>query len=233
MIDISTSDGSAAAGLWAVRSRVIGLVVVLSLMGAALLVAGALKAHALADGFSELGALAYPALALAGALLVVFMVPAALVAGAAGYVAGTVGGTLIAVVATTTGAVLAALLARYVGTPAARSAFGPRIERTVGWLEARPGRTVVLARALPGMPFNTTSSVLGFTSIPLLTIGLGTALGFLPRSFAYAALGGSLHDLGSPEAKVAIAATALIAAATIILPRWLRRESVDNAGGGA
>jgi uncharacterized membrane protein YdjX (TVP38/TMEM64 family) len=209
------------AEIWAVRGRVIGLVVVLSLIGAALVVVGAVNAESLADGVAGLGALKAPALAAGGALLVALMVPAGLVAGAAGYAVGTVAGTAVAVVATSTGAVLAAALSRVVGTPEARSAFGPRVARTVAWLEERPGRTVVLARVVPGMPFNAMSVVFGFTRIPLLTIGLGTALGFLPRSFAYAALGGSLRDLSSPEAKAALAASVVIAILAIVLPRLL------------
>jgi uncharacterized membrane protein YdjX (TVP38/TMEM64 family) len=217
--------------VWAVRGRVIGLVVALSFIGAGVVIAGAVKAQSLADTLSGFGALEGPAVAVVGALLVVLMVPAGLVAGAAGYAVGTIAGTAVAVVATTAGAVLAAALSRVVGTPAARSAFGPRIERTVTWLEARPGRTVILARVVPGMPFNTMSVVLGFTRIPLLTIAVGTAIGFLPRSFAYAALGGSLADLGSPEAKAALAASIVIAILAIALPRLLigRHEPSGSA----
>ena len=228
MTDVAATARIDSAAAWAVRSRVVGLVVVLSLIGAAIVVVGAVKAHSLADGVAGLGALQAPALAVGGALLVVLMVPAGLVAGAAGYALGPVAGTIVAVLATTIGAVLAAALSRSVGTPDARGVFGSRVERTVVWLEARPSRTVVLARVVPGMPFNATSVVLGFTRIPLLTIGLGTALGFLPRSFAYAVLGGSLHDLSSPEAKVALAASVVIALLAIAVPRML--VSSDERG---
>ena len=209
------------------RARVIGLVVVLSLVGAAIVIGGAVKADELADVAADLGALRGPVLAVGGALLVALMVPAGLVAGAAGYALGTVAGTAIAAIATTAGAVLAAALSRAVGTPAARSAFGPRVERTVAWLEARPLRTVILARVVPGMPFNTTSLVLGFTRIPLVTIATGTAIGYLPRSFAYAALGGSLQDLDRPQARVALAASAVIALLAIALPRLLVRRDTS------
>ena len=223
MTGAPVSAGIDASTVWAVRSRVIGLVVVLSMIGAGLVIAGAVKAAALADSVEGLGALQGPALAVGGALLVALMVPAGLIAGAAGYAVGTIAGTAVAVVATTAGAVLCAALSRAVGTPAARDVFGPRVRRTVAWLEARPGRTVVFARVVPGMPFNTMSVVLGFTRIPLLTIAVGTAIGFLPRSFAYAALGGSLHDLDSPEAKAALAASVVIAIAAVVLPRVLLR----------
>jgi uncharacterized membrane protein YdjX (TVP38/TMEM64 family) len=38
-----------------------------------------------------------------------------------------------------------------------------------------------------------------------------TAIGVAPRAFAYTALGGSLDDLGSPEAIIAIAALVVMA----------------------
>jgi uncharacterized membrane protein YdjX (TVP38/TMEM64 family) len=227
---VSVSPAPTVAGpaaVRAVRSRVIGLVVMLTFIGLGLVLAAALSAESLADTASELGALTAPALAAVGALLVALMVPAGLVAGAAGFALGTAVGTVVAVVATTLGAALAAYIGRAVGTPAARSAFGPRIQRTVMWFEARPARTVVLSRVLPGMPFNITSTVLGFTRIPLLTVGVGTALGYLPRSFAYAALGGSLRDLGSPEAKAAIAASVAIAIVSLVLPQILLRKSAE------
>ena len=41
-------------------------------------------------------------------------------------------------------------------------------------------------------------------AIPLRAFAAATAIGSAPRAFAYAALGGSLDDLGSPEAIVAI-----------------------------
>ena len=46
-----------------------------------------------------------------------------------------------------------------------------------------------------------------------------TALGAAPRAFAYTALGGSLDDLGSPEAIVAIAILVLMAAGSLVALR--------------
>ena len=41
--------------------------------------------------------------------------------------------------------------------------------------------------------------------MPLLTFAAATAIGCAPRAFAYTALGGSLSNLGSPEAIAAFA----------------------------
>jgi uncharacterized membrane protein YdjX (TVP38/TMEM64 family) len=55
------------------------------------------------------------------------------------------------------------------------------------------------------MPFTTFNYAVGLTRIPLAHFAAATAIGVSPRGFAYTALGGSLDDLGSPEAIVAIA----------------------------
>ncbi len=47
----------------------------------------------------------------------------------------------------------------------------------------------------------------------------GTAVGALPRTFAYVALGGSLDDLSRPEAKVAIAVLVVMAVVGILAGR--------------
>ncbi|MDX6624888.1 MAG: hypothetical protein QOE75_2820, partial [Solirubrobacterales bacterium] len=119
----------------------------------------------------------------------------------------------------TAGAVLAVLLVRGVPAPAAAAALGDRVGRLAAWFEARPLRNVVFSRLIPGLPFAITSYVCGLTAIALGRIAAGSALGFAPRCFVYVALGGSLHDLGSPESKLAIAATVAIAVASLLLPR--------------
>jgi uncharacterized membrane protein YdjX (TVP38/TMEM64 family) len=162
---------------------------------------------------------------LVGALLVAAMAPAALIAGAAGSLLGTAAGTAIALAAVAAGATLCAGLARAVATPAARSAFGERVARAIAWFEARPMRSVVVSRLVPGLPFNATSYVLGLTDIRLRVVAGGTAVGFAPRCFAYVALGGSLRDLSSPEARFALGASAVLAVLAIVLPRLLLRDA--------
>lgn len=201
------------------RTRLLALTVLLSFAGLGLVVWLALDAESLADDVEALGAAAGPALVLLGALLIAAMVPAGLLAGAAGFALGTAYGTPVALLATTAGAVLCALIGRFVGTPAARHAFGGRVERLATWFEARPLRSVVVFRLVPGLPFNASSYVLGFTTIALGNIAVGTLLGFAPRCFAYVALGGSLRDLGSPEAKVALVLSAVLAVLVTVVPR--------------
>jgi len=124
-------------------------------------------------------------------------------------------------VAATTGAVLSALISRAVGTPSAGQAFGEKVGRSVEWFDARPLQTVMLSRVLPGMPFNTTSYILGLTRIRMRDIAVGTVVGFAPRCFAYVALGGSLRDLSSPEAKVTLVISVVLLVLVAAVPRIL------------
>jgi uncharacterized membrane protein YdjX (TVP38/TMEM64 family) len=228
MTDISIGAPDPAAITHA-RRRLAGLVVVLTGLGIGLLVVLALNARELGDRIDDLGVAAIPALAVVGAALIAAMVPASLVAGAAGYAVGTAAGTPVALLSVTVGGVLCAALGRYVGTPAAGYALGDRVERTVEWLDARPLRSVITSRLLPGLPFNATSYVLGFTRIGIRDIAVGTAVGFAPRCFAYVALGGSVRDFGSPEARIALAASALLAVLVIVVPRLvLHGNSTPN-----
>lgn len=213
------SGAADAAHLRRARVRVGLLAFVASAVGLLLLGLLALDARQLSEDVVGLGAAKGPALAGLGAILVVLMFPASLVAGAAGYACGVVGGTFVGLVACAAGAGGAAALGRVVGTPVAREAFGARILRFVTWAEARPARSVMLARLLPGAPFNALSYALGLTRIRLVTIVAGSAVGYAPRCFAYAALGGSLSDLDDPNARWAIAASVALTVAVVVVPR--------------
>lgn len=214
-----------AADLSRARWRLGGLVCVLSFTGLGLLVALALNAENLGHRIDQLGVAAVPVLGVAGALLFAAMVPASVIAGAGGYAFGTAAGTVAGLLAATGGAVLCALIGRYVGTPAAPYAFGDRVARIVRWCNVRPLRSVITARLIPGLPLNAMSYVFGFTRIGLRDLMVGTAIGFAPRCFAYAALGGSLHDLSSVQAKVALGGSVLLALLIVIAPRLLARRA--------
>jgi uncharacterized membrane protein YdjX (TVP38/TMEM64 family) len=78
------------------------------------------------------------------------------------------------------------------------------------------------------VPYNLVNYGAGLTTIPLAVFAGATALGAAPRAFAYTALGGSLHDLGSPEAIAAIVVLVVMAAGGVIA---FRRSG--SAGGSS
>ena len=69
---------------------------------------------------------------------------------------------------------------------------------------------------MPGVPYNLVNYAAGLTTIRLAVFAGATALGAAPRAFAYTALGGSLDDLGSPEAIVAVVVLVVMAAGGLV-----------------
>jgi uncharacterized membrane protein YdjX (TVP38/TMEM64 family) len=203
----------------AIRLRLFLFSAAVTLLATALLVGLALNAHDVADAVERSGFAQAPLLLAAIALLTPALVSAGLLAAAAGYALGVPAGFPLALLGLTLGALLAAIFVRLTSRPGAARALGPRVAAFATWLEARPLRSVIFSRLVPGLPFGVTSYACGLTTISLSRFAAGTAIGFAPRCFVYTALGGSIRDLGSPEAKAALAATVAIALASLALPR--------------
>ena len=122
------------------------------------------------------------------------------------------------------GASLAFLIART--WAATSSSRGPARSRVRERDRRRGFLAVLYARIAPAC--RTTSS----TTPPadddrLRGFAAATALGAAPRAFAYTALGGSLDDLGSPEAIVAIVVLVVMALGGLVALRS------DASGSGA
>ena len=63
---------------------------------------------------------------------------------------------------------------------------------------------VMESRIVPLLPFGLVNFSAGLTRLEYRALALGTIVGAAPKVFAYTALGGSLSDLRSPEAIVAL-----------------------------
>lgn len=169
------------------------------------------------DGVGPLAPLVFIAFSAA---LTVACVPGPLLAGAAGLLFGTALGTPTAIVSATLGATLAAGISRRFGAGALDELSGRRVTALQDWIAARGFLAVLYARILPGVPYSLVNYAAGLTRVPLAVFALATAVGCAPRAFAYVALGGSLDDLGSPEAIVAF--SVLIAMALVGMAFALR-----------
>ena len=96
------------------------------------------------------------------------------------------------------------------GPPARRraprlAAAGAHARGIEGFLTEHGAVAVMESRIVPVLPFGVVNFSAGLTSLPYRDLALGTVVGAAPKVFAYVALGGSLSDLGSPEAIVAVA----------------------------
>jgi uncharacterized membrane protein YdjX (TVP38/TMEM64 family) len=76
----------------------------------------------------------------------------------------------------------------------------------------RHGAVAVMeSRTVPGLPWGIVNFSAGLTHLRFRDLALGTVVGGAPKVFAYVSLGGSLDDLGSPEAIVAIVLLVMLA----------------------
>ncbi|HTE59950.1 MAG TPA: TVP38/TMEM64 family protein [Solirubrobacteraceae bacterium] len=177
---------------------------------------GDLSAARVRDWVEDAGVWAPVAFVAISAALTVAFFPGPLLAGASGLLFGTALGFPLSLCAAVLGASAAFLLARAVGRDAVERVAGPRV-RAVGDAVSRRGFLAILyARILPGVPYSLVNYGAGLTTIRLPVFAAATALGAAPRAFAYTALGGSLDDLGSPEAIAAIAVLVVMAIGGVI-----------------
>ena len=119
--------------------------------------------------------------------------PGPVLAGASGALFGTLEGGLLALTGAVIGAVVAFTLARYVAGDLVERVGGRRVRGLADWVGRRGLRSIVLARAAPGMPFAAVSYAAGLTRVRLLAFAVATAVVAVPRTFAYAAVGGGVR----------------------------------------
>jgi uncharacterized membrane protein YdjX (TVP38/TMEM64 family) len=170
--------------------------------------------RAWADGIGPLAPLLFVAVS---ASLTPLMFPGPLLAGASGLLFGTALGFPVSLTSAVLGAALAFVISRSIAPDAVEQLAGPRLQAIEALISRRGFVSVLYARIAPGVPYTLVNYAAGLTRIPLAVFAAATALGAAPRAFAYTALGGSLGNLRSPEAAVAVAVLVAMALAGVVL----------------
>jgi len=123
---------------------------------------------------------------------------AAVLSLAAGAIFGIWLGSLIVILSSTTGATGAFLVTRYILRDAIRSRFRQRI-RTINRGVARDGAFYLFTlRLIPVIPFFVINTVMGLTSMRVLTFAVVSFVGMLPGTFVYVNAGTQLAHIESP-----------------------------------
>jgi uncharacterized membrane protein YdjX (TVP38/TMEM64 family) len=166
---------------------------------------------------------------IAGTALHASFVPGPLIAGASGLLFGPVLGTAV----TLAGSVISALLELAIGRRAGREGMdrigGTRYQALAAWIERHGFGAVVILRLAPVLPDAPVSYAAGLSHVRTWQIAAGTAVGAAPRAFAYTALGGSIGNLNSPLAYIAVAIIVIAGLAGMAGVRWHVRRSRDAA----
>lgn len=155
------------------------------------------------------------------ALLTIALVPGTAPSMAAGALFGAAWGTLLTVLGATLGATAAYLFARRVGRAPLRARTGARFARLDAWVTRRGFLAVLYVRLIPIFPFNAVNYAFGMTSVRPRAYITATALGIVPGTIAFVALGSSLRDPGSPAFLIALGAVAVLTLVGIVASRRL------------
>lgn len=159
------------------------------------------------------------------AVLTVLLVPGSVSTLAAGALFGALWGTVLTVIGATLGATAAFALARRGGRARVQRAAGPRVERVDEWLSGRGFLAVLYVRLFPIVPFSAFNYAAGLSGISRRDYVAGTAIGIVPGTFAFVALGDALGKPGSPKFLIALALVVVLAVAAPLVDRVRGRRS--------
>ncbi|MFF5230620.1 TVP38/TMEM64 family protein [Dactylosporangium sp. NPDC000521] len=150
-----------------------------------------------------------PAIAVFGtALLTTALVPRTLLAGVGGVLFGFAGGVLYILAGVILGSVIAHTIGRLLGRDFMTRYLSGRFLAIEQAVANRGIVAVIISRMIPFVPFCVANYVFGTTRVRRSAFIAGTALGALPATIAYAALGSATargDHLGMSIAGVAIA----------------------------
>jgi uncharacterized membrane protein YdjX (TVP38/TMEM64 family) len=110
-------------------------------------------------------------------------------------------------------------ITRYVAGREVSRILPERARRIDSFIDRRGFYAVFYVRLAPGIPYHLVNYGAGLTRLRVRDMAAGTAVGGLPRTYAYVALGGSLSNLGSPQAIAAIAVLVVMAVVGAVLAR--------------
>lgn len=123
------------------------------------------------------------------AVITLAPVPKAVLSVAAGLLYGLVVGAAVVWAAALIGALLAFALGRLLGRDAVERLTSTRVRQVDDLLARRGFVAVLLARLVPVVPFTAVNYAAGLTGVRTLPYLAGTALGIVPGTVAYVALG--------------------------------------------
>lgn len=176
-------------------------------------------------GLGPVGGLIYGAIYVAATVL---FVPGSILTVGAGFLFGVGWGTVLISVSSTTGALLAFFVGRYLARDAIRSRIEerPRFHAVMKAIEGDALKIVFLMRLVPLFPFNLLNYAFGLTNIPWKKYLVASWVGMLPGTIAYVYAGaaaGSLVEALTSEEPPDAATYAIwsVGAAALVLTFWL------------
>lgn len=194
-----------------------------SLVGLALwlLIAGAPSSAELKRSVNDAGWLAPAVFVTIYICWTVLLLPGVVPTLAGGALFGVIAGSLLALVGAVAGATIAFLIARRLGRASVKPLTGRRA-RIELWLRKHGFLALLYARLVPIVPFNVLNYAAGLTSISTREYLIATAIGIVPGTVAYAAVGSTAEHPGSIPFVVSLGAVLVLTAVLTVLSRRQR-----------
>jgi uncharacterized membrane protein YdjX (TVP38/TMEM64 family) len=157
-------------------------------------------------------------------------VPKNVLTAAAGLMFGLVHGVLLVLLAALLGALAAFALGRVLGREAVERLTGARVARVDALLRRHGLFAVLGVRLVPVLPFTAINYAAGLTAVRSRDYLVGTALGVVPGTIAYVALGAYGTSPGSwPFVVAVVVLVALSVAGAAATHRYRRRGKRPGA----
>jgi uncharacterized membrane protein YdjX (TVP38/TMEM64 family) len=151
----------------------------------------------------------------------------------AGFLFGRWWGTLLVSLASTTGAMTAFLLSRYVLRDMVRRRLGSWLDRIDRGVESEGAFYLAALRLVPAIPFFAVNAGLGLTRMPLFTFWWVSQLAMLPATFLFVNAGAEWEQVRSPGD--VLSATMLVSLALVgvtpLLLKWALRGRREKRSG--
>lgn len=221
---------SVGRAVW-VRLAVLAVVVAAAVVVA--LVVGLPDVESLRAGIAAAGPAAPGLFVLLYAVATLAPLPKNVLSTVAGVLFGLVPGVALVLLAALLGAAGAFGLGRLLGRGAVERFTGARVARVDELLRRRGLLAVIGVRLVPVVPFTAVNYAAGLTAVRIRDYALGTALGIIPGTIAFVALGAYGSLPGSWPFVVAVVALVGLTAGGAVVGRRSRRRGAVGPGPGA
>ncbi len=147
---------------------------------------------------------------------------------AAGLAWGLLPGVGLVMVGALLGATAAFWVGRWLGRDAVSRLAGRHLDRLDDLIDQSGVATIVVARLIPVIPFTVINYAAGLTAIRFGPYLLGTAIGIIPGTIAYVALGAYGTQPGSWEFAAAVGAFLVLTVVGAVAARRHRRGALPD-----
>lgn len=210
-------------------ARLLALVAILAAAGVTATVVGLPDAQQIRVRSTAAGPAAPVLFGLLYAMVTLLPLPKNVFAALAGVLFGLLLGVVVVLLAALLGAAAAFALSRVLGRDAVERITGARVARVDALLNRRGIPAVIAVRLVPVLPFTAINYAAGLTSVRTRDYAIGTAVGIVPGTVSFVALGTFGTTPGSWPFLLSAAGLIILTGGGLLVARKSRRDHSDAA----